>query len=587
MASGTELERSPIAGECSLIDHKDKNVLIEDKAELDEQSENASVTTSIKSEDDLLTAHTSKNYDAEILKHKSFRKNNKRRHSANENSKTKTRKISSEDFLLVNRFLIGGNISDPLNLKGQPVEGAKPENRPETVAPEPLRNQRIDVRKPANLEDPLRLYTKGPMIDDGKKKKKKRRVSNKEIQEEKTDSCDLDVIINENYSTTAKKDPIVSPAVRQSFFRTVTSKMAKKRTNQLRIEEQLSSKVSNSSEGGSSKITQKGNNVGSDNKSSKVGNVKQRQTVSSAAGVKSEAGRSGKKAAQKVASPVVQSAAVIDSMVKKINFRAGNAQYKYGNYSRYYGYRCSNKFSDGRMQCFNKMWFKDKDVLDVGCNSGQLTLLIARDFSPRKIVGVDIDEKLISAARSNIRHYATSLKRISPTKTMPTSANTYPKSFSSEYGSLTGPPLETGTGDSASFPNNVFFHAGNYVPETPVALDVQEPEYDVIMCLSVTKWLHLNWGDEGLKRTFARMYKQLRPGGKLIIEPQDWKSYGKKKKTTETIFRNYHSIKLRPDAFSKYLVDQVGFVGMKTLKFGDHDSSSGFQRPILLFSKPQ
>lgn len=52
----------------------------------------------------------------------------------------------------------------------------------------------------------------------------------------------------------------------------------------------------------------------------------------------------------------------------------------------------------------------DKDVLDIGCNSGQLTLLIARDYEPRKIVGIDIDDSLIRIARKNIRHYASTEK---------------------------------------------------------------------------------------------------------------------------------------------------------------------------------
>ena len=43
------------------------------------------------------------------------------------------------------------------------------------------------------------------------------------------------------------------------------------------------------------------------------------------------------------------------------------------------------------------------DVLDIGCNAGHLTLLLARDHHPRKIVGVDIDPVLIQYAQKNIR----------------------------------------------------------------------------------------------------------------------------------------------------------------------------------------
>ena len=48
---------------------------------------------------------------------------------------------------------------------------------------------------------------------------------------------------------------------------------------------------------------------------------------------------------------------------------------------------------------------------------------------------------------------------------------------------------------------------------------------DTIMCLSVTKWVHLNQGDEGLKRLFIKVKEALVPGGWFILEPQPWKSY--------------------------------------------------------------
>lgn len=80
-----------------------------------------------------------------------------------------------------------------------------------------------------------------------------------------------------------------------------------------------------------------------------------------------------------------------------------------------------------------------------------------------------------------------------------------------------------------------FFQA-NYVLESDELLETVRPEFDLILCLSVTKWIHLNWGDSGLKRFFRRIFHNLKPGGRLVLEPQGWPSYSKRRKLTVSIF---------------------------------------------------
>ena len=55
------------------------------------------------------------------------------------------------------------------------------------------------------------------------------------------------------------------------------------------------------------------------------------------------------------------------------------------------------------MKFFQPEWFKDKDVLDIGCNIGNVTLQVAREFGPRRVLGIDIDSVLIRAANKYLR----------------------------------------------------------------------------------------------------------------------------------------------------------------------------------------
>ena len=70
------------------------------------------------------------------------------------------------------------------------------------------------------------------------------------------------------------------------------------------------------------------------------------------------------------------------------------------------------------------------------------------------------------------------------------------------------------------------------MPASDAAVQSQEAEYDVILALSLTKWIHLNWGDAGIKRFFQKVYAHLRPGGRFIVEPQPFSSYSRRKRIT-------------------------------------------------------
>lgn len=76
---------------------------------------------------------------------------------------------------------------------------------------------------------------------------------------------------------------------------------------------------------------------------------------------------------------------------------------------------------------------------------------------------------------------------------------------------------------------------GNYVPDSDAVVMSQCAEYDVIVCLNVTRWVHLNWGDIGLQRLFRRIYTHLHPGGLFILQPQPWSSYSKRKRLTVNV----------------------------------------------------
>src|SRR5688572_29415921 len=81
----------------------------------------------------------------------------------------------------------------------------------------------------------------------------------------------------------------------------------------------------------------------------------------------------------------------LELKIQKQKTVANNYKYRFGNFNRYYGNRHQLAIVDTRLNFLCKDMFVDKDILDIGCNSGLLTISIAREFLPKQIVGLDID----------------------------------------------------------------------------------------------------------------------------------------------------------------------------------------------------
>lgn len=123
-------------------------------------------------------------------------------------------------------------------------------------------------------------------------------------------------------------------------------------------------------------------------------------------------------------------------------------------------------------------------VLDVGCNSGDLTVAmhdLARSIldpatETIQTTGVDVDAKLVARANA----LALAAEREVEVRCV--------------------------AGDAVAF-----------LESQPAAA------FDLVTCFSTTMWVHLNAGDEGLHALLANLRRVARVG--VIVEPQPWACY--------------------------------------------------------------
>eukprot|EP00435_Cladocopium_sp_Y103_P011074 s2877_g2.t2 len=270
--------------------------------------------------------------------------------------------------------------------------------------------------------------------------------------------------------------------------------------------------------------------------------------------------------------------------------RDGKAIYSYGNYDPYYKHRfdrCAEV--DPRIQALLQFCgtdiFTDKVVLDVGCNSGFITFLVAA-LGARRVEGVDVDLTLITRALKHLRwlkqkgyktmpelpeegtesdkpwhqeQYAVSCvqgRGHIPYHAKPLKAGALQKAMENARSFEKAVPSMPSTTPRPDFPHNIEFRAENFQLSQ---LELKrKTSYDVVLLLKITKWIHMMYGDVGIQELFAKCHQLLRLGGLLILEAQGWHKYLEKKHQPPKRRAAHLNLSLRPDRFGE-LLGQQGF----------------------------
>ncbi|KAL6900971.1 hypothetical protein ACP4OV_005647 [Aristida adscensionis] len=240
-----------------------------------------------------------------------------------------------------------------------------------------------------------------------------------------------------------------------------------------------------------------------------------------------------------------------------------------------------NVGEDPRLEAFKKQWFEGKDCLDIGCNQGLVTIGLAMKFDCRSILGVDIDSGLIETAKWNLRR----ISRLN--KESMNNDNAQESSVSPSQSSLEEGASNMSNGNHSNHKNSDLFKIVSFRRENFVEsmTGCSEEKYDTIICLSVTKWIHLNWGDDGLITLFVKIWRLLRPGGIFIMEPQPWRSYKNNRLVSEVAKENFNNICIYPEKFREILLDKVGFRSVEMITDRLVGTVTGFDRPIEVYHK--
>ncbi|AWP02478.1 putative pre-miRNA 5'-monophosphate methyltransferase [Scophthalmus maximus] len=186
-------------------------------------------------------------------------------------------------------------------------------------------------------------------------------------------------------------------------------------------------------------------------------------------------------------------------------------------------------------------------MLDVGCNSGDLSVAFYKHVVEEPVcevdvhlLGFDLDEALIERAQQ---------------------ANPLP-------GSISFIPLDITT-DTEQLQDYLTGRGCSH--------------FHLSLCLAVTMWVHLNQGDSGLLKLLSRLASISQH---LLLEAQPWKCYRsaarRLRKLGRSDFDNFKTLKIRGDMAEHAREHLEGHCGMELIQsYG----STVWDRKLLLFRR--
>ena len=229
---------------------------------------------------------------------------------------------------------------------------------------------------------------------------------------------------------------------------------------------------------------------------------------------------------------------------------------KFGNFINYYSFNPASRRVDRLPSDLLKYIAPNCDspeksihILDLGCNAGELTIAIYKKLKNEnpeaqiKVLGIDIDEKLIERARN---------------------INDAPDDITFEVVNIASNQERV-----AAISSWLSLHGAT--------------QFNLITAFSVTMWIHLHNGDNGLQDVLMYLSEQ---SFNIIVEPQPWKCYKnavrRMKRGECDGFEHYDSLEWRSDVDELICAFLQNACKMKLIEtFG----TTEWDRRICLFSK--